>query len=34
MSNQITINKKLVDYLQKIGYRSDKTTDQLIQDTY
>ena len=33
MSNQITINKKLVDYLQKIGYRSDKTTDQLIQET-
>ena len=33
MSNQITINKKLVDYLQKIGYRSNKTTDQLIQET-
>ena len=33
MSNQITINKKLVDYLQKIGYRSDNTTDQLIQET-
>ena len=33
MSNQIIINKKLVDYLQKVGYRSDKTTDQLIQET-
>ena len=33
MSNQITINKKLVDYLQKVGYRSDKITDQLIQET-
>ncbi len=33
MSNQITINKKLVDYLQKIGYRSDTITDQLIQET-
>ena len=33
MSNQIVINKKLVDYLQKVGYRSDKITDQLIQET-
>ena len=33
MSNQIIINKKLVDYLQKVGYRSDKLTDQLIQET-
>ena len=33
MSNQIIINKKLVDYLEKVGYRSDKITDKLIQDT-
>ena len=33
MSNQIIINKKLVDYLQKTGYRSDKIIDQLIQET-
>ena len=33
MSNQIIINKKLVDYLQKTGYRSDEITDQLIQET-
>ena len=33
MSNQIIINKKLVDYLQKVGYRSDKIIDQLIQET-
>ena len=33
MSNQIIINEKLVNYLKKIGYRSDKITDQLIQET-
>ena len=33
MSNQIIINKKLVDYLQKTGYRPNKIIDQLIQET-
>jgi len=33
MSNQIIINEKLVNYLQKTGYRSDEITDQLIQET-
>ena len=33
MSNQIIINEKLVNYLKKTGYRSDKITDQLIHET-
>ena len=33
MSNQIIINKKLVDYLQKTCYRPNKIIDQLIQET-
>ena len=33
MSTQIGIDKKLIQYLQTIGYRSDKVIDSLVKDT-
>ena len=33
MSAQIEINKKLVNYLQLKGYRSDKIIEDLLEDT-
>lgn len=33
MSTQITINKKIVNYLSKIGYRSDPVVDDLVRET-
>ena len=33
MSTQIGIDNKLIQYLQTIGYRSDKVIDSLVKDT-
>ena len=33
MSTQIGIDNKLIQYLQTIGYRSDKVIDRLVKDT-
>ena len=33
MSNQIEINKKLVSYLQTVGYRRDSIIDKLVKET-
>ena len=33
MSTQIEINKKLVSYLQTVGYRRDPIIDKLLQET-
>ena len=33
MSTQIEINSKVVNYLKKIGYRSDSIVDELIKET-
>ena len=33
MSTQIEINKSLVNYLSRIGYRSDSVVDELIKET-
>ena len=33
MSNQIEINKKLVSYLQAVGYRRDRIIDKLVKET-
>ena len=33
MSTQITVDKDLVKYLEKVGYRSDPMIDQLVKET-
>ena len=33
MSTQITVDKDLVKYLEKVGYRSDPVIDQLVKET-
>ena len=33
MSTQIEINKSLVNYLSRIGYRPDSVVDELIKET-
>ena len=33
MSNQTEINKNLVQYLQKVGYRDDKIINDLANET-
>tara|TARA_Y100000590_G_C15702239_1_gene1007236 strand:- start:1578 stop:2234 length:657 start_codon:yes stop_codon:yes gene_type:complete len=34
MSNQIIINKNIIKYLQKIGYKSDLVLEKIIEETY
>ena len=33
MSSQISIDKKLIKYLERTGYRSDEIIDQLVEET-
>ena len=33
MSRQIVIDKKLINYLERVGYRPDDTIDQLVAET-